>query len=47
MRELHRLLLWEYSRKSVAYELLWAAMLAFLALVRPEALGDPMHGWGR
>jgi hypothetical protein len=43
---LERLLLWGYSRKSLAYELLWAALLAFLALVSPGTLGDPMHGWG-
>ena len=39
-----RLLLWEYERGSLAYDLLWLAMLVFIALVTPLWLGDPMAG---
>ena len=37
-----RLLLWDYSRGSLAYELLWLILLGFLVLAPPELLGDPM-----
>jgi hypothetical protein len=47
VKELYRLLLWEYPRESLAYELLWAVMIGLLLLVSPETLGDPMRVGGR
>jgi hypothetical protein len=37
-----RLLLWDYERGSLAYDLLCLLVLLFLALVPPLWLGDPM-----
>ena len=37
-----RLLLWDFERGSVAYDLFCLLMLLFLILVAPERLGDPM-----
>jgi hypothetical protein len=37
-----RLLLWDYARGSLAYDLLCLLMLLFLALVPPAWLGDPL-----
>jgi hypothetical protein len=37
-----RLLLWDYERGSLAYDLLCLLMLLLLALVPPAWLGDPM-----
>ena len=37
-----RLLLWDYGRASLAYEVLCALILLFLFLVPPAWLGDPM-----
>lgn len=39
-----RLLLWDYPRGSVAYDVLCLALLALLILVAPGVWGDPMVG---
>jgi hypothetical protein len=36
------LLLWDYERGSLAYDLLCVAMLLFLLLAPPEWLHDPL-----
>jgi hypothetical protein len=40
-----RLLLWDYSRGSLAYDLLVVVMLLLLLLVPAEWWHDPMRGW--
>jgi hypothetical protein len=37
-----RLILWDYGRGSLAYDVLCVLLLAFLFLVPPAWLGDPM-----
>ncbi len=37
-----RLLLWDYERGSLAYDLLVLAVILFLVLARPAWLPDPM-----
>jgi hypothetical protein len=37
-----RLLIWEYERGSLAYDLLCLLLLAFLFLVPPGFLADPL-----
>lgn len=44
LSRLARLLLWDYDRASLPYDILCAALLLFLFLVRSEWLGDPMAG---
>ncbi len=39
---LQRLLLWDYERGSLAYDLLVLAVIVFLALATPAWLPDPM-----
>lgn len=39
---LSRLLLWDYDRGSVPYDVLCVLMALFLLLVPPEWLGDPL-----
>jgi hypothetical protein len=39
---LARLLLWDFDRGTLAYDLLWIVMVLFLALVPPAWLGDPL-----
>ena len=40
-----RLLLWDYPRGSLAYDLLCALLALVIALLPPSVLGDPMAGW--
>ena len=40
-----RLLLWDYSRGSLAYDLLLAVVLAFLFLVPVSWWQDPLRSW--
>lgn len=37
-----RLLLWDYGRGSLPYDVLCVAMLLFVLLVSPSWLGDPL-----
>ena len=37
-----RLLLWDYARGSLPYDLLCALLLLLMLVVSPAALGDPM-----
>ena len=37
-----RLILWDYGRGSLPYDVLCVALLVFLFLVPPAWLGDPM-----
>jgi hypothetical protein len=37
-----RLLLWDYGRGSLPYDVLCVVLLALLFLIRPAWLGDPM-----
>ena len=37
-----RLLLWDYDRGSLAYDVLCVLMLLFILLVPPAWLGDPL-----
>jgi hypothetical protein len=37
-----RLLLWDYERGSLAYDVLCLALLLFILLVPPAWLGDPL-----
>jgi hypothetical protein len=37
-----RLLLWDYDRGSLAYDLLCVLMILFILLVPPAWLGDPL-----
>jgi len=37
-----RLILWDYGRGSLPYDVLCVVLLALLFLVRPAWLGDPM-----
>lgn len=37
-----RLMLWDYERASLAYELMWLLILLFVLLVPAVWLGDPM-----
>lgn len=39
---LARLLLWDFDRGSLAYDLLWVVMVLFMALVPAAWLGDPL-----
>ena len=39
---LARLLLWDFDRGSLAYDVLWVVMVLFLALAPPAWLGDPL-----
>jgi hypothetical protein len=40
---LARVLLWDFERASLAYDLLWAVIVLFLALVPPAWIGDPLQ----
>jgi hypothetical protein len=42
LRPASRLLLWDYARGSLPYDVLCVLLLLFLALVPPAWLGDPM-----
>ena len=42
LKPLARLLLWDFDRLSLPYLLLCLAILAFVLLVPPAWLGDPM-----
>lgn len=44
LSSLARLLLWDYDRGTLAYDLLCLALLLFLFLVPPQWLGDPIAG---
>ncbi len=37
-----RLMLWDYERATLAYELMWLLILLFVLLVPAAWLGDPM-----
>lgn len=37
-----RLLLWDYSRGSLPYDLLCVALVLLMLLIPPSSLGDPM-----
>jgi hypothetical protein len=39
---LSRLLLWDYGRGSLPYDVLCVMLLAFIFLVPPSWLGDPL-----
>jgi len=39
-----RLLLWDYPRGTLAYDLLWLALVALLTLVPVAWWGDPLAG---
>lgn len=39
-----RLLLWDYGRGTLAYDVLWLALVAMLALVPVAWWGDPLTG---
>lgn len=45
LSRLARLLLWDYDRSTLAYDLLCVLLLASLFLVPPAWLGDPMVEW--
>lgn len=42
LRPWSRLLLWDYERGSLAYDILVLVLLVFVLLVPPAWLGDPM-----
>jgi hypothetical protein len=42
LSSVQRLLLWDYERGSLAYDLLVLVVIAFLALATPAWLPDPM-----
>jgi hypothetical protein len=39
---LARLLFWDFDRGTLAYDLLWVAIVLFLGLVPEAWLGDPL-----
>jgi hypothetical protein len=41
-RSFSNVLFWEFDRGTLAYDLLWLAILLFLALTPPAWLGDPL-----
>jgi len=42
LRGLLRFVLWDYERGSLAYDLMWLAILAFVLLVPGHWLADPL-----